>query len=176
MSKNKIGHYVRGREKYTVAVSGQKSPKTKRGLYAIAYPKASVFPECTATVKYHPPVIAAGPKTINVTFPRTLYANNAKIITPHIEIIKSVQPSAPFPHPRSLVLTMVRPILPLSWWFLSGCTGRGLDTRLGLLLTLLALKEFIWGGGYLEETSKPSQQTRRLEGHHLCLFSQYCTI
>lgn len=35
--------------------------------------------------------------------------------------------------------------LPLSWWFLSGCTGRGLDTRLGLLLTLLALTEFIWG-------------------------------
>lgn len=41
--------------------------------------------------------------------------------------------------------------LPLSWWFLSGCTGRGLDTRLGLLLTLLALTEFIWGVGNLEE-------------------------
>lgn len=33
--------------------------------------------------------------------------------------------------------------LPLSWLFLSGCTGRGLDTRLGLLL--VALTEFICG-------------------------------
>lgn len=66
--------------------------------------------------------------------------------------------------------------LPLSWWFLSGCTGRGLDTRLGLLLTLLALTEFIWGVGNLEEMSKPSQQKRRRQAHHLCLFLQHCTI
>lgn len=37
------------------------------------------------------------------------------------------------------------PGLPLSPLFRSGCTGRGLDTRLGLLL--VALTEFIWGVG-----------------------------
>lgn len=67
------------------------------------------------------------------------------------------QPTVP-PRPMS---PAVRPGSPLSWGFLSGCTGRGLDTRLGLLLTLLALTEFIWGVGDLEETSKPSQQKRR---------------
>lgn len=43
--------------------------------------------------------------------------------------------------PISLATTLNA--LPLSWLFLSGCTGRGLDTRLGLLL--VALTEFIWG-------------------------------
>lgn len=74
------------------------------------------------------------------------------------------------------MLTLAELALPLSWWFLSGCTGRGLDTRLGLLLTLLALTEFIWGVGNLEEISKPSQQKRQRRGHRLCLFRQHCTI
>jgi len=41
------------------------------------------------------------------------------------------------------------PVLPLSALFLSGCTGRGLDTRLGLLL--LALTEFIWRGDFTQK-------------------------
>lgn len=77
---------------------------------------------------------------------------------------------------RSAMLMLAQLTSPLSWWFLSGCTGRGLETRLGLLLTLLALTEFIWGVVNLEEMSKPSQQKRRLETHHLCLFLQHCTI
>lgn len=54
----------------------------------------------------------------------------------------------------------VGPIVPLSWWFLSGCTGRGLDTRLGLLLTLLALTEFIWVSGDLEGKKRRSLHSR----------------
>lgn len=77
---------------------------------------------------------------------------------------------------RPAMLRLARLTSPLSWWFLSGCTGRGLETRLGLLLTLLALTEFIWGVVNLEEMSKPSQQKRRLEVHRLCLFLQHCTI
>lgn len=45
----------------------------------------------------------------------------------------------------SLIISWPRPSLPLSPLFRSGCTGRGLDTRLGLLL--VALTEFIWGVG-----------------------------
>lgn len=62
------------------------------------------------------------------------------------------------------MLTIAELTLPLSWWFLSGCTGRGLETRLGLLLTLLALTEFIWGVVNLKEMSKPftaEEATRR---------------
>lgn len=45
----------------------------------------------------------------------------------------------------SWLISWPRPSLPLSPLFRSGCTGRGLDTRLGLLL--VALTEFIWGVG-----------------------------
>lgn len=44
--------------------------------------------------------------------------------------------------------------LPLSPLCLSGCTGRGLDTRLGLLL--VALTEFICGFGYLKLNANPA--------------------
>lgn len=75
------------------------------------------------------------------------------------------------------LLVKVKVKSPLSWGFLSGCTGRGLDTRLGLLLTLLALTEFICGVGNLEEKRR-SLHSRRGDAEHavLCLFLQHTTI
>lgn len=90
--------------------------------------------------------------------------------------VRSVPSQKHTPQSAHQLLTPAWLTLPLSWWFLSGCTGRGLDTRLGLLLTLLALTEFIWGVVNLEEMSKPSQQKRRRWAHHLCLFLQHCTV
>lgn len=104
-------------------------------------------------------------KATNAVLTDALHTNtgNAQII--------QFNPKAGCLTSRSVMLTLAWLTLPLSWWFLSGCTGRGLDTRLGLLLTLLALTEFIWGVGNLEEMSKPSQQQRRRQAHYLMSFS-----